>query len=159
MLKLTLKLVKQLSLVWVNFHLDVMLTVWSNEHKSWHGAPSIIPWNIPCSYTSTWFFKRQSGGKVPVWWCFGLNYSNEEVKVSNSKMLSSVVWVPLIHPCSRKRIGEPMANGVLAGYPMVDIKAKLLRWFIPMSTHLKLLNCVSCIKNTKTAVYPWTNDA
>ena len=57
---------------------------------------------------------------------FGSNLlQTKKVKDSSSKMRSSVVWFHEFIPAVEKGLQESMANGVLAGYPMVDVKAKL----------------------------------
>ena len=128
-LKLTLKLVKLLSLVWVNFTLMSLLTVLKREHKveANVGAPQV-------SYRETFraatqargFFKRQSGGKGQfgdVWIEFTPNEEGKGFEFENA-IVGGVVPREFI-PAVEKGLEESMANGVLAGYPMVDIKAKL----------------------------------
>ncbi len=79
-------------------------------------------------YTKARGFKRQSAVKVSlvdVWIEFT---QTKKVKDSSSKMIGGVVPREFI-PAVEKGLQESMANGVLAGYPMVDVSC--LRWFIP----------------------------
>ena len=72
------------------------------------------------------FFKRQSGGKGQfgdVWIEFTPNEEGKGFEFENA-IVGGVVPREFI-PAVEKGLEESMANGVLAGYPMVDIKAKL----------------------------------
>ena len=71
-------------------------------------------------------FKRQSGGKGQfgdVWIEFTPNEEGKGFEFENA-IVGGVVPREFI-PAVEKGLEESMANGVLAGYPMVDIKAKL----------------------------------
>ena len=94
-LKQTLKLVKQLSLVWVKLHPDVLVDRMKREFKveANVGAPQVsYRETFRASTQARGFFKRQSGGKGQ----FGDVWINllqtKKVKDSSSKMRSSVVW-------------------------------------------------------------------
>ena len=72
------------------------------------------------------FFKRQSGGKGQfgdVWIEFTPNEEGKGFEFENA-IVGGVVPREFI-PAVEKGLQESMANGVLAGYPMVDVKAKL----------------------------------
>jgi len=72
------------------------------------------------------FFKRQSGGKGQfgdVWIEFTPNEEGKGFEFENA-IVGGVVPREFI-PAVEKGLVESMANGVLAGYPMVDVKAKL----------------------------------
>ena len=110
-------------------HLDVLVDRLKREHKveANVGAPQVsYRETFRASTQARGFFKRQSGGKGQfgdVWIEFT---PNEEGKDSNSKTQSSGGVVPReFIPAVEKGLVESMANGVLAGYPMVDVKAKL----------------------------------
>ena len=110
-------------------HLDVLVDRMKREHKveANVGAPQV-------SYRETFraatqargFFKRQSGGKGQfgdVWIEFTPNEEGKGFEFENA-IVGGVVPREFI-PAVEKGLEESMANGVLAGYPMVDIKAKL----------------------------------
>ena len=72
------------------------------------------------------FFKRQSGGKGQfgdVWIEFTPNEEGKGFEFENA-IVGGVVPREFI-PAVEKGLVESMANGVLAGYPIVDVKAKL----------------------------------
>lgn len=110
-------------------HLDVLVDRMKREFKveANVGAPQV-------SYRETFraatqargFFKRQSGGKGQfgdVWIEFTPNEEGKGSEFENA-IVGGVVPREFI-PAVEKGLEESMANGVLAGYPMVDIKAKL----------------------------------
>ncbi|MCL2858106.1 MAG: elongation factor G [Streptococcaceae bacterium] len=110
-------------------HLDVLVDRMKREFKveANVGAPQV-------SYRETFrapaqargFFKRQSGGKGQygdVWIEFTPNEEGAGFEFENA-IVGGVVPREFI-PAVEKGLVETMANGVLAGYPMVDIKAKL----------------------------------
>ncbi len=110
-------------------HLDVLVDRMRREFKveANVGAPQVsYRETFRASTQARGFFKRQSGGKGQfgdVWIEFT---PNEEGKGFDSKTQrrwcgSSLNLVPAVE----KGLVESMANGVLAGYPMVDVKAKL----------------------------------
>ena len=141
-------------------HLDVLVDRMKREFKveANVGAPQV-------SYRETFrqatqargFFKRQSGGKGQfgdVWIEFTPNEEGKGFEFENA-IVGGVVPREFI-PAVEKGLQESMANGVLAGYPMVDVKAKLTMVHTTMSIHLKqpsrllhhlhlkkLLNCTS----------------
>ncbi len=71
---------------------------------------------------------------------YGLNTpQTKKVRFSNSKAIVGFVVPREFIPQRLKGLVESMANGVLAGYPMVDVKAKLYDGsYHDVSTHLKL---------------------
>ena len=110
-------------------HLDVLVDRMKREFKveANVGAPQV-------SYRETFrkatqargFFKRQSGGKGQfgdVWIEFTPNEEGKGFEFENA-IVGGVVPREFI-PAVEKGLQESMANGVLAGYPLVDIKAKL----------------------------------
>ena len=110
-------------------HLDVFVDRMKREFKveANVGAPQV-------SYRETFrkatqargFFKRQSGGKGQfgdVWIEFTPNEEGKGFEFENA-IVGGVVPREFI-PAVEKGLQESMANGVLAGYPLVDIKAKL----------------------------------
>ncbi|MDR0200385.1 MAG: elongation factor G [Streptococcaceae bacterium] len=111
-------------------HLDVLVTRMKDEFKveANVGAPQV-------SYRETFrapstqargFFKRQSGGKGQygdVWIEFTPNEEGAGFEFENA-IVGGVVPREFV-PAVQKGLEEAMANGVLAGYPLVDIKAKL----------------------------------
>lgn len=110
-------------------HLDVLVDRMKREFKveANVGAPQV-------SYRETFrqatqargFFKRQSGGKGQfgdVWIEFTPNEEGKGFEFENA-IVGGVVPREFI-PAVEKGLQESMANGVLAGYPMVDVKAKL----------------------------------
>ncbi|VSD05723.1 elongation factor G [Streptococcus pneumoniae] len=110
-------------------HLDVLVDRMRREFKveANVGAPQV-------SYCETFrastqargFFKRQSGGKGQfgdVWIEFTPNEEGKGFEFENA-IVGGVVPREFI-PAVEKGLVESMANGVLAGYPMVDVKAKL----------------------------------
>ena len=110
-------------------HLDVLVDRMRREFKveANVGAPQV-------SYRDTFrastqargFFKRQSGGKGQfgdVWIEFTPNEEGKGFEFENA-IVGGVVPREFI-PAVEKGLVESMANGVLAGYPIVDVKAKL----------------------------------
>lgn len=110
-------------------HLDVLVDRMKREFKveANVGAPQV-------SYRETFrqatqargFFKRQSGGKGQfgdVWIEFTPNEEGKGFEFENA-IVGGVVPREFI-PAVEKGLQESMANGVLAGYPIVDVKAKL----------------------------------
>ena len=110
-------------------HLDVLVDRMKREFKVEANvcAPQV-------SYRETFrkptqargFFKRQSGGKGQfgdVWIEFTPNEEGKGFEFENA-IVGGVVPREFI-PAVEKGLQESMANGVLAGYPMVDVKAKL----------------------------------
>ena len=110
-------------------HLDVLVDRMKREFKveANVGAPQV-------SYRETFrqatqargFFKRQSGGKGQfgdVWIEFTPNEEGKGFEFENA-IVGGVVPREFI-PAVEKGLIESMANGVLAGYPIVDVKAKL----------------------------------
>ncbi|MDR0298742.1 MAG: elongation factor G [Streptococcaceae bacterium] len=111
-------------------HLDVLVTRLRDEFgvEANVGAPQV-------SYRETFrapvtqargFFKRQSGGKGQygdVWVEFTPNEEGKGFEFENA-IVGGVVPREYV-PAVQKGLEESMANGVLAGYPLVDIKAKL----------------------------------
>ena len=110
-------------------HLDVLVDRMRREFKveANVGAPQV-------SYRETFraptqargFFKRQSGGKGQfgdVWIEFTPNEEGKGFEFENA-IVGGVVPREFI-PAVEKGLVESMANGVLAGHPMVDVKAKL----------------------------------
>ncbi|MDN5018904.1 elongation factor G [Streptococcus sp. SG1] len=110
-------------------HLDVLVDRMRREFKveANVGAPQV-------SYRETFraptqargFFKRQSGGKGQfgdVWIEFTPNEEGKGFEFENA-IVGGVVPREFI-PAVEKGLIESMANGVLAGYPIVDVKAKL----------------------------------
>jgi elongation factor G len=111
-------------------HLDVLVTRLKDEFgvEANVGAPQV-------SYRETFrapvtqargFFKRQSGGKGQygdVWIEFTPNEEGKGFEFENA-IVGGVVPREYV-PAVQKGLEESMANGVLAGYPLVDIKAKL----------------------------------
>ena len=111
-------------------HLDVLVTRLKDEFgvEANVGAPQV-------SYRETFrapstqargFFKRQSGGKGQygdVWIEFTPNEEGKGFEFENA-IVGGVVPREFV-PAVQKGLEESMANGVLAGYPLVDVKAKL----------------------------------
>ena len=110
-------------------HLDVLVDRMKREFKveANVGAPQV-------SYRETFrqatqargFFKRQSGGKGQfgdVWIEFTPNEEGKGFEFENA-IVGGVVPREFI-PAVEKGLQESMVNGVLAGYPIVDVKAKL----------------------------------
>ena len=111
-------------------HLDVLVDRMRREFKveANVGAPQV-------SYRETFRapvtqaegkFVRQSGGKGQyghVWVEFTPNEEGKGFEFENA-IVGGVVPREFI-PAVEKGLQESMANGVLAGYPMVDVKAKL----------------------------------
>ncbi|MDR2465538.1 MAG: elongation factor G [Streptococcaceae bacterium] len=111
-------------------HLDVLVDRLRREHKveANVGAPQV-------SYRETFradstqargFFKRQSGGKGQygdVWIEFTPNEEGKGFEFENA-IVGGVVPREFI-PAVEKGLADSMDNGVLAGYPLVDVKAKL----------------------------------
>ncbi|HEU6029526.1 TPA: elongation factor G [Streptococcus pneumoniae] len=110
-------------------HLDVLVDRMRREFKveANVGAPQVsYRETFRASTQARGFFKRQSGGKGQ----FGdvcIEFTpNEEGKgfEFENAIVGGVVPREFI-PAVEKGLVESMANGVLAGYPMVDVKAKL----------------------------------
>ncbi|MFV0556589.1 MAG: elongation factor G [Lactovum sp.] len=111
-------------------HLDVLVTRLKDEFgvEANVGAPQV-------SYRETFrapvtqargFFKRQSGGKGQygdVWIEFTPNEEGKGFEFENA-IVGGVVPREFV-PAVQKGLEESMANGVLAGFPLVDVKAKL----------------------------------
>ena len=110
-------------------HLDVLVDRLKREHKveANVGAPQVsYRETFRASTQARGFFKRQSGGKGQfgdVWIEFTPNEEGKGFEFENA-IVGGVVPREFI-PAVEKGLEESMANGVLAGYPMVDIKAKL----------------------------------
>ncbi len=107
--------------VWVSF-MDVLVdrgVSWVQSGRN-VGAPQVSIRNIPRFYQA----QTSSGGKVNSV-MYGLDLlQTKKVKDSNSKRDRRWCGSSWIYPSGWKRFGESMANGVLAGYPMV-VKAEL----------------------------------
>lgn len=110
-------------------HLDVLVDRMRREFKVEANVGA-----LQVSYRETFrastqargFFKRQSGGKGQfgdVWIEFTPNEEGKGFEFENA-IVGGVVPREFI-PAVEKGLVESMANGVLAGYPMVDVKAKL----------------------------------
>ena len=110
-------------------HLDVLVDRMRREFKveANVGAPQVSYRETFRAQTSArGFFKRQSGGKGQfgdVWIEFTPNEEGKGFEFENA-IVGGVVPREFI-PAVEKGLQESMANGVLAGYPMVDVKAKL----------------------------------
>ena len=110
-------------------HLDVLVDRLKREHKveANVGAPQVsYRETFRASTQARGFFKRQSGGKGQfgdVWIEFTPNEEGKGFEFENA-IVGGVVPREFI-PAVEKGLQESMANGVLAGYPMVDVKAKL----------------------------------
>ncbi|MCL2114550.1 elongation factor G [Lactococcus protaetiae] len=110
-------------------HLDVLVDRMKREFKveANVGAPQVAYRETFRAGTSArGFFKRQSGGKGQygdVWIEFTPNEEGKGFEFENA-IVGGVVPREFV-PAVEKGLVETMANGVLAGYPMVDIKAKL----------------------------------
>ena len=110
-------------------HLDVLVDRMRREFKveANVGAPQVsYRETFRASTQARGFFKRQSGGKGQfgdVWIEFTPNEEGKGFEFENA-IVGGVVPREFI-PAVEKGLQESMANGVLAGYPMVDIKAKL----------------------------------
>ncbi|HGQ9455262.1 TPA: elongation factor G [Streptococcus pneumoniae] len=110
-------------------HLDVLVDRMRREFKveANVGAPQVSYRETFRASTQTrGFFKRQSGGKGQfgdVWIEFTPNEEGKGFEFENA-IVGGVVPREFI-PAVEKGLVESMANGVLAGYPMVDVKAKL----------------------------------
>ncbi|XHB95991.1 elongation factor G [Lactococcus garvieae] len=110
-------------------HLDVLVDRMKREFKveANVGAPQVAYRETFRAGTSArGFFKRQSGGKGQygdVWIEFTPNEEGAGFEFENA-IVGGVVPREFV-PAVEKGLVETMANGVLAGYPMVDIKAKL----------------------------------
>lgn len=110
-------------------HLDVLVDRMRREFKveANVGAPQVSYREIfRASTQARGFFKRQSGGKGQfgdVWIEFTPNEEGKGFEFENA-IVGGVVPREFI-PAVEKGLVESMANGVLAGYPMVDVKAKL----------------------------------
>ena len=110
-------------------HLDVLVDRMRREFKveANVGAPQVSYRETFRAQTSArGFFKRQSGGKGQfgdVWIEFTPNEEGKGFEFENA-IVGGVVPREFI-PAVEKGLVESMANGVLAGYPIVDVKAKL----------------------------------
>ncbi|MCP9060781.1 MULTISPECIES: elongation factor G [unclassified Streptococcus] len=110
-------------------HLDVFVDRMRREFKveANVGAPQVsYRETFRASTQARGFFKRQSGGKGQfgdVWIEFTPNEEGKGFEFENA-IVGGVVPREFI-PAVEKGLVESMANGVLAGYPMVDVKAKL----------------------------------
>lgn len=110
-------------------HLDVLVDRMRREFKveANVGAPQVsCRETFRASTQARGFFKRQSGGKGQfgdVWIEFTPNEEGKGFEFENA-IVGGVVPREFI-PAVEKGLVESMANGVLAGYPMVDVKAKL----------------------------------
>ncbi|HEU6234653.1 TPA: elongation factor G [Streptococcus pneumoniae] len=110
-------------------HLDVLVDRMRREFKveANVGAPQVsYRETFRASTQARGFFKRQSGGKGQfgdVWIEFTPNEEGKGFEFENA-IVGGVVPREFI-PEVEKGLVESMANGVLAGYPMVDVKAKL----------------------------------
>ncbi|TAA12775.1 elongation factor G [Streptococcus parasuis] len=110
-------------------HLDVLVDRMRREFKveANVGAPQVsYRETFRASTQARGFFKRQSGGKGQygdVWIEFTPNEEGKGFEFENA-IVGGVVPREFI-PAVEKGLVEAMANGVLAGYPIVDVKAKL----------------------------------
>ena len=110
-------------------HLDIIVDRMRREFKveANVGAPQVsYRETFRASTQARGFFKRQSGGKGQfgdVWIEFTPNEEGKGFEFENA-IVGGVVPREFI-PAVEKGLVESMANGVLAGYPMVDVKAKL----------------------------------
>ena len=110
-------------------HLDVLVDRMKREFKveANVGAPQVsYRETFRASTQARGFFKRQSGGKGQfgdVWIEFTPNEEGKGFEFEIG-MVGGVVPREFF-PAVEIGLQESMANGVLAGYPMVDIKAKL----------------------------------
>ncbi|HGR5152807.1 TPA: elongation factor G [Streptococcus pneumoniae] len=110
-------------------HLDVLVDRMRREFKveANVGAPQVsYRETFRASTQARGFFKRQSGGKGQfgdVWIEFTPNEEGKGFEFENA-IVGGVVPREFI-PAVEKGLVESMVNGVLAGYPMVDVKAKL----------------------------------
>ena len=110
-------------------HLDVLVDRMRREFKveANVGAPQVsYRETFRASTQAEGKFVRQSGGKGQyghVWIEFTPNEEGKGFEFENA-IVGGVVPREYI-PAVEKRLEDSMANGVLAGYPLVDIKAKL----------------------------------
>ena len=110
-------------------HLDIIVDRMRREFKveANVGAPQVsYRETFRASTQAEGKFVRQSGGKGQyghVWIEFTPNEEGKGFEFENA-IVGGVVPREFI-PAVEKGLEESMANGVLAGYPMVDIKAKL----------------------------------
>ena len=110
-------------------HLDVLVDRMKREFKveANVGAPQVsYRETFRASTQARGFFKRQSGGKGQfgdVWIEFSPNEEGKGFEFENA-IVGGVVPREFV-PAVEKGLVESMANGVLAGYPIVDVKAKL----------------------------------
>lgn len=110
-------------------HLDVLVDRMKREFKveANVGAPQVsYRETFRASTQARGFFKRQSGGKGQfgdVWIEFTPNEEGKGFEFENA-IVGGVVPREFI-PAVEKGLIESMSNGVLAGYPLVDVKAKL----------------------------------
>ncbi|MGT2771889.1 elongation factor G [Streptococcus marimammalium] len=110
-------------------HLDVLVDRMRREFKveANVGAPQVsYRETFRASTQARGFFKRQSGGKGQfgdVWIEFTPNEEGKGFEFENA-IVGGVVPREFV-PAVEKGLVESMANGVLAGYPIVDVKAKL----------------------------------
>ena len=110
-------------------HLDVLVDRMKREFKveANVGAPQVsYRETFRASTQARGFFKRQSGGKGQfgdVWIEFTPNEEGKGFEFENA-IVGGVVPREFV-PAVEKGLVESMANGVLAGYPIVDDQAKL----------------------------------
>ena len=110
-------------------HLDVLVDRMRREFKveANVGAPQVsYRETFRASTQAEGKFVRQSGGKGQyghVWIEFTPNEEGKGFEFENA-IVGGVVPREYI-PAVEKGLEDSMANGVLAGYPLVDIKAKL----------------------------------
>ena len=110
-------------------HLDVLVDRMRREFKveANVGAPQVsYRETFRASTQARGFFKRQSGGKGQfgdVWIEFTPNEEGKGFEFENA-IVGGVVPREYI-PAVEAGLKDAMENGVLAGFPMVDIKAKL----------------------------------
>ncbi|MGT2625451.1 elongation factor G [Streptococcus thoraltensis] len=110
-------------------HLDVLVDRMRREFKveANVGAPQVsYRETFRASTQARGFFKRQSGGKGQfgdVWIEFTPNEEGKGFEFENA-IVGGVVPREFV-PAVEKGLVESMENGVLAGYPLVDVKAKL----------------------------------
>ena len=116
------------------FHLEIIVDRLKREFKveANVGAPQV-------SYRETFRkaaqvegkFIRQSGGRGQyghVWIEFDPNEHGEGFEFEDA-IVGGVVPREYI-PAVEDGLEDAMENGMIAGYPLIDVKAKLLRWFI-----------------------------
>ena len=77
-------------------------------------------------------FVRQSGGKVNTVMYGSIYHKEGKIRIW---MPSLVVFVPREFIPAEQGLKEAMQNGVLAGYPLVDMHTKLMMVVTTKSTH------------------------